>query len=81
VDKEKEFEYRHFGSFAYIGDHMAIAQIPSRERGEHLDLYGKGTFFLWRSVYFSKLLSYKNRFMVLTDWLKTFFFGRDVSRG
>jgi len=61
--KGKEgFKYVHKGAFAYVGDRKAIAQLPSAG-----DWSGQGTYFLWRTVYFSKLLSYKNRFLVLTD--------------
>jgi len=82
ISNAPEFKYRHFASFAYIGDHQAIAQLSTGEdRKNIVDFYGQSVFWLWRSVYFSKLLSYKNRFMVATDWTKTFFFGRDVSRG
>jgi len=81
VAKAPEFKYRHFGSFAYIGDHQAIAQLTIGMDRKNVDFHGQSVFWLWRSVYFSKLLSYKNRFMVATDWAKTFFFGRDVSRG
>jgi NADH:ubiquinone reductase (non-electrogenic) len=81
VTTAPEFVYRHFGSFAYIGDHQAIAQLTMGDDRKSVDFHGQSVFWLWRSVYFSKLLSYKNRFMVATDWAKTFFFGRDVSRG
>jgi NADH:ubiquinone reductase (non-electrogenic) len=74
IDAHAEFNYLHKGMFAYIGEHKAVAQLPVG------DAWGYTTFFLWRGVYFSKLLSYKNRFMVGTDWMKAFFFGRDVSR-
>lgn len=81
IESAKKFQYFHFGSFAYIGSSEAIAQVSMDEKGEKkLTSAGAMTFFLWRSVYFSKLLSYKNRFLVLTDWLKTMFFGRDISR-
>lgn len=72
------FQFKNFGMFAYVGGHEAIAQLNA---GGGIQSSGMMTFFLWRSVYFSKLLSYKNRFLVLTDWLKTEFFGRDISRG
>jgi NADH:ubiquinone reductase (non-electrogenic) len=40
---------------------------------------GRGTYFLWRSAYFTRLMGWKNKFLVLFDWLKTGFFGRDIS--
>ena len=35
---------------------------------------------LWRSVYLVKQVSTRNRILVLLDWWKTRFFGRDISR-
>lgn len=80
IESHNSFQYRHFGSFAYIGNHEAIAELkPAENRGSFTSA-GSATHWIWRSVYFSKLLSYKNRFLVLSDWMKTFFFGRDISR-
>jgi NADH:ubiquinone reductase (non-electrogenic) len=80
-DSTSPFSYNHFGSFAYIGNREAIAdltQFDNKDKGSTWK--GFMTFAAWRSVYFSKLLSYKNRYLVLSDWMKTYFFGRDVSR-
>jgi NADH:ubiquinone reductase (non-electrogenic) len=41
---------------------------------------GVVTYFLWRSVYFTKLLSFRNRMLLGVNWAFTFFFGRDTSR-
>ena len=81
ISNAPAFVYRHFASLAYIGEQQAIAQLSVGADRKMVDFYGQSVFWLWRSVYFSKLLSYKNRFMVATDWAKTYFFGRDVSRG
>jgi len=37
-------------------------------------------FLLWRSVYLSKQVSTRNRVLILFDWAKTRFFGRDITR-
>lgn len=42
-------------------------------------LTGSSGFFLWRSVYFSKLLSFNNRLKVANDWMRVEAFGRDVA--
>eukprot|EP00747_Dinoflagellata_sp_TGD_P111348 gnl/TRDRNA2_/TRDRNA2_171205_c0_seq5.p1 gnl/TRDRNA2_/TRDRNA2_171205_c0~~gnl/TRDRNA2_/TRDRNA2_171205_c0_seq5.p1 ORF type:complete len:512 (+),score=94.90 gnl/TRDRNA2_/TRDRNA2_171205_c0_seq5:87-1622(+) len=44
-----------------------------------LRVMGSVGFFIWRSVYFSKLLSGRNRWAVASDWTKTEFFGRPVA--
>lgn len=75
-DKNK-FNYKHYGSFAYVGGGNAIADLSfaSHQSSGHF------TFLLWRSVYLSKLLSTRNRLYVLNDWIRSTIFGRDISRG
>lgn len=72
------FMYQHFGAFAYVGDYTAIMEL---RKDNKIKSSGFGTFFWWRSVYLSKLLSVRNRTSVAIDWLKAFIFGRDLSRG
>lgn len=77
----KPFSYHHYGSFAYIGDLRAIADLRTEGRERKFTFAGLATFLLWRSVYMSKLLSVRNRTLVGIDWLETMVFGRDISRG
>ncbi|MCC6864708.1 MAG: FAD-dependent oxidoreductase [Ignavibacteria bacterium] len=71
--KVKTFKYRDFGMLAYIGSHKALANL-NQYKGS-----GFATWIFWRSVYVTKLVSLKNKILVLFDWFKTFVFGRDVS--
>lgn len=71
--KNKPFEFRNLGMLAYIGGGKALADIP-QFKGT-----GFSAFVLWRSAYLTKLVSLKNKILVLFDWVKTFLFGRDVS--
>jgi NADH:ubiquinone reductase (non-electrogenic) len=48
---------------------------PSMSKG-----HGFATWMLWRSAYITKLVSFKNKVLVLFDWFKTALFGRDISR-
>lgn len=68
------FIYHHQGMLAYIGSNRALADLPQ--------LKGRGfsTWIFWRSAYLTKLVSWKNKILVVFDWLKTFIFGRDASR-
>lgn len=70
----KPFIYHHKGMLAYIGSNRALADLPQ--------LKGRGfsTWIFWRSAYLTKLVSWKNKILVVFDWLKTFIFGRDASR-
>jgi len=71
--QQKPFIYKHLGMLAYIGSNRALADLP-RIKGK-----GFSTWLFWRSAYLTKLVSLKNKMLVLFDWLKTFIFGRDVS--
>lgn len=70
----KPFEYRHMGMLAYIGERRALADLKN--------VKGRGfaTWLFWRSAYLSKLVSTKNKMLVLGGWVRTFLFGRDISR-
>lgn len=68
------FRYQHRGTLAYIGSHRALADLPQ------FKLRGFTTWIFWRSAYFTKLVSLKNKILVVFDWLKAFVFGRDTSR-
>jgi len=83
MGQQSDFHYCHKGSFAYIGDQRALAQVPNvagNENSEDHQISGQAVYIAWRTVYFSKLLSTRNRMMVGLDWAKTKLFGRDTSR-
>ncbi|MBZ0204207.1 MAG: FAD-dependent oxidoreductase [Ignavibacteria bacterium] len=69
----KPFKYKDLGMLAYIGSNKALANT-NQYKGS-----GFVTWLFWRSVYITKLVSLKNKVLVLFDWFKTFVFGRDVS--
>ncbi|MBC8042631.1 MAG: FAD-dependent oxidoreductase [Rhizobacter sp.] len=68
------FEYNHLGMLAYIGDEKALADLPVAKSS------GFATWIFWRSAYLTRLVSLKNKVLVLFDWCKAALFGRDVSR-
>ena len=43
-------------------------------------LSGFHAWLVWRSAYLTKLGSWRARMQVPIDWMKTFIFGRDLSR-
>ena len=69
----KEFSFRNLGMLAYIGSRKALADLPQYKGS------GFATFLFWRSAYLTKLVSLKNKILVIFDWFKAFVFGRDVS--
>ena len=70
----KPFRYHHMGMLAYIGNKQALADTPGPK------LRGFLAWLMWRSVYITKLVSFRNKVLVLFDWFKTKWFGRDISR-
>jgi NADH:ubiquinone reductase (non-electrogenic) len=68
------FRYRHYGMLAYIGRERALADLSS--------VKGRGfsAWLFWRSAYLTKIVSVRNKILVLFDWVKTFTFGRDLSK-
>jgi NADH:ubiquinone reductase (non-electrogenic) len=68
------FTYKHYGMLAYVGSHRALADLSN------VKWKGFLTFLFWRSVYLTRLVSWKNKILVVFDWMKTLVFGRDLSR-
>ncbi|EFC39404.1 predicted protein [Naegleria gruberi] len=68
------FTYKNLGSFAYIGNNHAVADLSGTT------VTSWQAFYLYRAAYLSKQVSWKNRFSLASDWVKTAIFGRDVSR-
>jgi NADH:ubiquinone reductase (non-electrogenic) len=68
------FHYRNLGMLAYIGGDQALADT------EAFKASGRTTWLFWRSAYLSRIVSLKNKVLVLFDWFKALIFGRDISQ-
>eukprot|EP00884_Botryococcus_braunii_P014580 jgi/Botrbrau1/23122/Bobra.0243s0052.1 len=73
----KPFEFLSLGLMAYIGNDKAVTQLEAGKA--NLQLWDYPAFLLWRSVYITKQVSFRNRVLILFDWLKARVFGRDIS--
>lgn len=73
-EEVQPFRYRHLGMLAYVGDDRALADLDA--------IKGRGwsTWLFWRSAYLSRIVSIRNKTLVLFDWIKTRVFGRDISQ-
>lgn len=60
------FTFKTEGMLAYIGSDRAIADLPGGYR-----IGGLLTFYFWRSAYLSNLFSWRNRLLVVGDWVKS----------
>ncbi|KAK4441321.1 Internal alternative NAD(P)H-ubiquinone oxidoreductase A1, mitochondrial [Sesamum alatum] len=80
LDFGSPFVYRHLGSMATIGRYKALVDLRQSKEGKGLSLAGFISWFIWRSAYLTRVVSWRNRFYVAINWLTTFVFGRDISR-
>jgi NADH dehydrogenase FAD-containing subunit len=76
VEYAKPFQFLNLGALAYVGASKALAQISIDDR----NVLGKGSlgFLLWRGVYWFKQVSWRNRVLIIVDWIKARLFGRDI---
>jgi NADH:ubiquinone reductase (non-electrogenic) len=72
----KPFQFLNLGVLAYLGASQALAQIQVND--QTIKSSGQIGFFLWRGVYWFKQVSWKNRFAVTMDWVRTRLFGREM---
>ncbi|MBM3895160.1 MAG: NAD(P)/FAD-dependent oxidoreductase [Thaumarchaeota archaeon] len=72
--QKKSFEYRTKGQMAIIGKRSGIASVFG------INVHGFLAWWLWRSVYLSKISRLEKRVRVLLDWTIDLFFDRDISR-
>ena len=92
--EDSNFVYNHAGSLCCLGSDNGIAQLapgagtfnvwdsiglaPVGKNGDERALTGKPAFVLWRSLYWTKLLSTSSRLSLSGDWIKAKLHGRDV---
>ncbi|KAH0862033.1 hypothetical protein HID58_079244 [Brassica napus] len=74
------FVYKHLGSMATIGRYKALVDLRESKQGKGISMGGFLSFFIWRSAYLTRVVSWRNRFYVFINWITTFVFGRDTSR-
>lgn len=69
-----EFRYKDLGVMAYIGNRNAILQSSGG------NISGWMAWFIWRGVYLTKSMSWRNRMLIPIYWSINWVFGRDISR-
>lgn len=73
----KPFKYAHYFTLAYVGRYRALLDSGG-EKKAHVS--GVGAWLVWRGAYFTMLLSWSNKMLVPMFWIKSFLFGRDITR-
>lgn len=76
----KPFQFLNLGILAYTGGGSALAQVTPVPNAPSVKGSGKLGNAVWRSVYLSKQVSWRNRLLVLNDWTNRRMFGRDITR-
>ncbi|KXZ46316.1 hypothetical protein GPECTOR_45g186 [Gonium pectorale] len=75
---DRPFEFLNLGIMAYLGHNRALTHVEAFDF-INLNLHGTLAYALWRSVYITKQVSFRNRVLILFDWMKAKVFGRDIS--
>ncbi|RMF09326.1 MAG: copper transporter, partial [Candidatus Neomarinimicrobiota bacterium] len=68
------FRFRFLGMMAYLGSEQALVETDVFKGS------GKLAWLFWRSAYLTRLVRWRNKLKVLTDWTMTRLFGRDTSQ-
>lgn len=68
------FVYNPKGMMVYVGGWEAIADIGTKE------VSGRTAWLVWRSVYFSMAVSWRNKILIPIYWFTTWLFGRDITK-
>lgn len=80
IELGEPFVYKHLGSMATIGRYKALVDLRETKEAKGISMAGFVSWFIWRSAYLTRVISWRNRFYVAINWLTTFVFGRDISR-
>ncbi|KAL8467935.1 hypothetical protein ACS0TY_031256 [Phlomoides rotata] len=74
------FVYKHLGSMASVGRYRALVDLRQSKDAKGLTLAGFMSWFIWRSAYLTRVISWRNRVYVAVNWATTLVFGRDNSK-
>lgn len=69
----KDFKFTGIGELAAIGHHQAVAEVFG------MQFSGFFAWWMWRTVYLSKLPGIQRKLRVLFDWTFDLFFPRDIN--
>ena len=72
--KLKIFKYHSKGSMVSIGQYFAIGEIFS------LKISGVIAWWMWRTIYLFKFISWKKRLRIVASWTINLFYPRDITR-
>jgi NADH:ubiquinone reductase (H+-translocating) len=70
----RPFVYKSSGGLVSLGQWMAVGEI------NHIYFSGRIAWWIWRTVYLSKLISWQKKLGVMFDWTLDLFSARDISK-
>ena len=73
AEETKPFTFKGLGELAAIGHHTAVAEVMG------LKFSGFIAWWMWRTIYLSKLPGLDRKTRVLIDWTLDLFFPRDIN--
>jgi NADH dehydrogenase FAD-containing subunit len=80
IEYAKPFQFLNLGILAYTGGGSALAQVETAPELSPVLGWGAAGNFVWKGIYLSKQVSWRNRLLVMNDWTKQKLFGRDITR-
>jgi NADH dehydrogenase len=70
----QSFKYRSMGSLVSLGQWNAVAEMM------FLRFSGRVAWYLWRTIYLFKFISWEKRFKIALDWTLGIFSYRDITK-
>lgn len=81
VKAAPEFQYKNRGAMAAMGFGGGVSDLTKTDLpAPKIATSGVAAFFMWRSAYWTKQLSWSNMILIPMYWFKQMVFGRDISR-
>ena len=75
----REFHFNSLGTLCVVGHQTACAELTLPfARSTSMRFSGLLAWFMWRSIYLSKLPGVERKIRVLMDWMIELFFPRDI---
>lgn len=72
--KLEKFVYKSSGILVSLGQWMAMGET------HHFIFSGRIAWWIWRTVYLFKLISFRKKVRVAVDWTMNLFSARDISQ-
>lgn len=76
-DDSPVFRYKHIGGYEYVGADSGMYERGSKGMAI---VSGPGAVWMWRAVYFSRVVSSSMRFHLILDWIHSSIFGSRPTR-